>query len=134
MGGLVPVWASDDPERDWPVVRMHLAAQWDSYRRYMVEGTTQPTARPVDPDRWRVRGFGHGPGHFFLGTPSEVAAEVQADVNAAPVEVVYVWASLAGMSEEVVRRNVTTVSAELAPLLRGPSRHRRQPGLGVWPT
>src|SRR3954465_11784687 len=33
---------ADDPEAVWPIVKPHLAYQWDSYNRYSVEGTGAP--------------------------------------------------------------------------------------------
>ena len=118
MAGGVNGWASDDPERDWPLVARHVADQVDSYRRHMVEGTDQPVPRPVDVERLRAsRPFRNPLGYFLLGTPEEVAQEIKTAVGDAPVETVYLWASIAGMSEDVVVRNVQTICTGLAPRL-----------------
>ncbi|HZQ58670.1 MAG TPA: LLM class flavin-dependent oxidoreductase [Acidimicrobiales bacterium] len=118
MTGGISGWATEDPEADWPVVAKHLANQLDSYRRYMVEGTGQPVPRPVDPDRLRQREPFSGPiGYFLYGTPEEVAVRVREAVGDAPVDAVYFWASIAGMPEDLVVRNVRTVCERLAPLL-----------------
>ena len=117
MAGGVQGWATEDPESDWPLVARHLANQVDSYRRHMVEGTDQPTPRPIDPDRLRGRDFGGPLSYFVYGTPEEVAARLQAYVGETPVETVFFWASLAGMPEEVVARHVCTICTRLAPLL-----------------
>ena len=118
MTGGIQGWATDDPDADWPVVAAHLANQLDSYRRYMVEGTGQPVPRPVDPDRMRQREpFGGPIGYFLYGTPEHVAGKVREAVADAPVDAVYFWASIAGMPEDLVVRNVRTVCERLAPLL-----------------
>ena len=117
MAGGIQGWASEDPEADWPVVARHLANQVDSYRRHMVEGTDQPVPRPIDPDRLRQRDFGGPLSSFVYGTPEEVAARLRAHVGDAPVETVFFWASIAGMPEEMVARNVRTICTRLAPLL-----------------
>jgi alkanesulfonate monooxygenase SsuD/methylene tetrahydromethanopterin reductase-like flavin-dependent oxidoreductase (luciferase family) len=117
MAGNVQGWISDDPEGDWPVVATHLAAQWDSYRRYMVEGTDQPVPPPVDPERWRMRREGGGLPRFLLATPEEAADLLRAHFMGTPVESIYFWASLAGMPEALVARNVQTLCTRLAPLL-----------------
>jgi alkanesulfonate monooxygenase SsuD/methylene tetrahydromethanopterin reductase-like flavin-dependent oxidoreductase (luciferase family) len=118
MTGGVNAWVSDDPDGDWPVVAKHVANQLDSYRRHSVEGTERPIPRPIDPDRLR----GHQPfssplGYFVHGTPEDVAQSIKAAVADAPVEAVYLWASIAGMPEDMVVRHVQTICTRLAPLL-----------------
>jgi alkanesulfonate monooxygenase SsuD/methylene tetrahydromethanopterin reductase-like flavin-dependent oxidoreductase (luciferase family) len=118
MIGGATSWTTDDPDRDWPMVARHLAYQQDSYRRYLVEGTGQPLPRPVDPERMRTRTPDRPFSGFHYGLPTDVAAGIRAQVGDAPVEEVYLWASLGGMPEDVVARNVTTIATKLAPLLR----------------
>jgi alkanesulfonate monooxygenase SsuD/methylene tetrahydromethanopterin reductase-like flavin-dependent oxidoreductase (luciferase family) len=118
MAGSFQSWMSEDPDADWPVVSRHVAAQLDSYRRYMVEGTGRPPPRPIDPDKLRTRDMEAGPlGYFLYGTPEQVAAGVLATTGDAPVESVFFWASIAGMSEELVARQVQLICTRLAPLL-----------------
>lgn len=118
MAGNFESWVSDDPERDWPIVRRHVAAQLDSYRRYMVEGTGRPPPRPVDPDALRGRNKDAGVLRYLLyGTADDVAADVRAATDGAPVETVFFWASIAGMPEDMVARQVELICTELAPRL-----------------
>jgi alkanesulfonate monooxygenase SsuD/methylene tetrahydromethanopterin reductase-like flavin-dependent oxidoreductase (luciferase family) len=117
MAGGIQGWTTEDPEADWPVVARHLAYQVDSYRRHMVQGTDQPTPRAIDPGRLRQRDFGGPLSYFLYGTPEEVATRLRAHVGDAPVETVFFWASLGGMPEEMVARNVKTICTSLAPLL-----------------
>jgi alkanesulfonate monooxygenase SsuD/methylene tetrahydromethanopterin reductase-like flavin-dependent oxidoreductase (luciferase family) len=120
MAGAVNGWVSHDPEGDWPLVAKHVSAQFDSYRRHMVEGTDQPAPRPVDPERLRTRTESRQPlDHVVYGTPAEVAARVRRDTAGAPVETVFFWASIAGMPEAAVAEHVQTVCRDLAPLLAG---------------
>jgi alkanesulfonate monooxygenase SsuD/methylene tetrahydromethanopterin reductase-like flavin-dependent oxidoreductase (luciferase family) len=119
MAGGVNGWISDDPEADWPVVAKHVAAQMNSYRKHMFEGTDQPMPRPYDPDKARSRKLGEGGpiGALLYGTPEQAAAQIRAYVADAPVETVYFWASIAGMPEAMVARNVQTIARRLKPLL-----------------
>jgi alkanesulfonate monooxygenase SsuD/methylene tetrahydromethanopterin reductase-like flavin-dependent oxidoreductase (luciferase family) len=117
MAGGIQGWTTEDPEADWPLVARHLAYQVDSYRRHMVEGTDHPTPRAVDADRLRQRDFGGPLSYFLYGTPEEVAARIQGYIGDAPVETVFFWASLGGMPEDLVARNVKTICTRLAPLL-----------------
>jgi alkanesulfonate monooxygenase SsuD/methylene tetrahydromethanopterin reductase-like flavin-dependent oxidoreductase (luciferase family) len=119
MGGGFQGWASEDPERDWPVVSEHLAYQLNSYRKHMVEGTDAPPPKPVDVDRL-INSPRSGPlGSFTYGTPEQVADGVRAYTAGAPVQTVFFWASIGGMSEDAVMRNIHTICTRLAPLLRG---------------
>ncbi|MEU6139499.1 LLM class flavin-dependent oxidoreductase [Streptomyces sp. NPDC047081] len=118
MQGSFTTFVTEDPDGDWPVVRRHLAYQWDSYRRYLVEGTDQPVPRPIDPEKWRATGLSAtGVGQFLYGTPQETAEAIRAYVAGLPVEGVFLWASLAGMPEEMVARQVQLIAGKLRPLL-----------------
>jgi alkanesulfonate monooxygenase SsuD/methylene tetrahydromethanopterin reductase-like flavin-dependent oxidoreductase (luciferase family) len=118
MAGGVQGWVSDDPERDWPVVAEHLAVQVDSYRRHARIGTELPPARPVDPERLRSRDPRGSLDYFFHGTPAHVADRILDYTAGAPVDSVYLWAGLSGMPPEMIRRHITTIATELAPLLK----------------
>ena len=117
MAGGVSGWVSEDPEGEWPVVSKHLAHQIDSYRRHMVEGTEQPTPRPVDPERLREADPGGPLSSFMLGTPEDIAARVREHTTGAPVETVYFFASVSGMPEAMVAEHVRVICTRLAPLL-----------------
>jgi alkanesulfonate monooxygenase SsuD/methylene tetrahydromethanopterin reductase-like flavin-dependent oxidoreductase (luciferase family) len=118
MAGGLNGWVSEDPEADWPVVSEHVAYQFDSYRRHMMEGTGNPAPRPIDPERLRSNQMSKGPlGYFLLGTPEDVAGRIRGITEGAPVDTVYFWASIAGMSEERVASHVQTICTRLAPLL-----------------
>lgn len=117
MAGGAQGWVSADPDRDWPLVSKHLAHQLNTYRRYMVEGTEQPLPRPVDPDRLRNREPKGPLSYFAFGTPEEMAAWLRDHTAGAPVETVYLWASISGMAQATVAEHVRVVCTELIPLL-----------------
>jgi alkanesulfonate monooxygenase SsuD/methylene tetrahydromethanopterin reductase-like flavin-dependent oxidoreductase (luciferase family) len=117
MTGPVQAWVSEDPDRDWPLVAKHHAYQWDSYRRYMVEGTGHPAPRPIDPDRSRANGLAPGLGNLLYATPDDAAERLRAHVRGLPVDTLLFWVSLAGMPEDIVARHVQTLCTRLRPLL-----------------
>lgn len=77
MGGPVHGWVSEDPEADWPVVKKHFVYQFDSYRRYSVEGTGQPIPRPIDAEKMRARELGGVLGYWLHATPEEAAFRIR---------------------------------------------------------
>lgn len=118
MAGGLNAWVTDDPEGDWPLVSKYVAHQFDSYRRHMVEGTNEPRPRPVDPDRLLGRPPLQSPlGYFLLGTPEDLAGHIARLTAGAPVDTVFIFASIGGMPEDLVARHVRTICAKLAPLL-----------------
>jgi alkanesulfonate monooxygenase SsuD/methylene tetrahydromethanopterin reductase-like flavin-dependent oxidoreductase (luciferase family) len=119
MAGGIQGWVSADPERDWPMVSKHLAHQLNSYRRHMVEGTDAPAPKPVDVDRLVHSGRSGPLGDFMYGTPEVVASRIREYTAEAPVQEVFLWASIGGMGEADVARNVQTICTKLAPLLAG---------------
>jgi alkanesulfonate monooxygenase SsuD/methylene tetrahydromethanopterin reductase-like flavin-dependent oxidoreductase (luciferase family) len=120
MAGGVQSWVSEDPEADWPLVSKHVSYQTDSYLRHMVQGTDSPVPPPVDPDKLRRRDPRQPLGYFHYGTPEDVAGKVRSFVGEAPADTAFFWASLAGMPEKEVARQVELVCTRLAPLLREP--------------
>ena len=117
MAGALSAFVTDDPERDWPVVSKHVAWQADSYRAHMVDGADQPVPAPVDPERIRKKGLTTGFHGLLVDTPDNVAAQVRARTADLPVEQIFFWVSIAGMSEEMVMRHMQTICNDLAPLL-----------------
>ena len=117
MAGNIQGWATDDPEQDWPLVSEHLAHQLNSYRRHMVDGTGRPPPKPVNLGRV-VNAPDVGPlSTFTYGTPEFVADAIKAGTRGAPVDTVFLWASVGGMNEQTVMRNIDTICSRLAPLL-----------------
>jgi alkanesulfonate monooxygenase SsuD/methylene tetrahydromethanopterin reductase-like flavin-dependent oxidoreductase (luciferase family) len=114
IAGPANIVLSDDPERDWPALREHVAYQWGSYARYRVEGTDRPEPAPIDPDAWRARGPFDG---FAVLTPAEAAAAIRARADGLDAETVYLWATVPGAAEHLAERNVELAVTELAPLL-----------------
>jgi alkanesulfonate monooxygenase SsuD/methylene tetrahydromethanopterin reductase-like flavin-dependent oxidoreductase (luciferase family) len=117
MAGTVTVFATEDPERDWPRVAPHHTHQWDSYRQAMVQGTDNPPPRPFDAEKSRARGLAPGLGNLLFGTPEDVARGIGDRIGDAPVETVFVWASPGALPEDLAVQHVRTLGEKLAPLL-----------------
>lgn len=118
MGGPIQGYVSEDPERDWPLIKDHVSYMMDSYRRYLVEGTGRPMPGPVDPDKLRRREPAGILDYFLFGEPKHVAEKIRAYAGASPVDTVYMWASIADMGEAQTVEHVRTICGKLAPLLQ----------------
>ena len=57
------------------------------------------------------------PARFAVCTPTDAAAHVRALTDGLPVTQVYLWASIAGMPDDLVERHVTLLGTELRDLL-----------------
>jgi alkanesulfonate monooxygenase SsuD/methylene tetrahydromethanopterin reductase-like flavin-dependent oxidoreductase (luciferase family) len=117
MAGTVNVFATEDPERDWPRLAPHHRHQWESYRQASVEGTDRPAPRPFDAEASRRRGLAQGLGNILVDTPEEVARQLGERAKDAPVETVFVWASPGALPEDLAIQHVRTLGERLAPLL-----------------
>ena len=117
MSGGMNGWVSEDPDRDWERVGPYAAYQLNSYRRHMVEGTDQAVPRTIEPAEVRNRARSGPLGSFIYDTPEGMAARIREYIGDAPVETVYLWASIGGMPEEDVIANIRTLCTRLAPLL-----------------
>jgi hypothetical protein len=53
------------------------------------------------------------PARFAVCTPDDAATHVRSLTDGLPVTQVYLWASIAGMPDDLVERHVTLVSTEL---------------------
>lgn len=116
MAGLINAWVSDDPEADWTTVRTHVCRHFDTYAAHRVEGTGKPTPRPVDADCLRrSRDIQHG--YFWCDHPEALREKIINYATGAPVETVLIFASLAGMPEDLVIRHIQTIGGKLAPQL-----------------
>jgi len=121
MGGGLQAWASDDPEREWATITEHLAHQLNSYRMHGRMGYENlPPFKPVDVEAVRARrpkGF-TSQDYFVHGTPVEVADFVREYCAGAPVDTVYFWGALPGMTLDQTLANVRMLGEQVAPLLR----------------
>jgi alkanesulfonate monooxygenase SsuD/methylene tetrahydromethanopterin reductase-like flavin-dependent oxidoreductase (luciferase family) len=123
MAGVLNVFTSDDPERDWPTVREHYRYQWETYSQYTLEGTDQIhrdiAVSSVNPEAARSAGLAPGRGNLLYGTAEHNAPLIRDHLAGLPVDTVFFWVSLAGMPEALVARHVEAVCTSLKPLLTG---------------
>jgi alkanesulfonate monooxygenase SsuD/methylene tetrahydromethanopterin reductase-like flavin-dependent oxidoreductase (luciferase family) len=114
LSGQVEFFCTDDPEKTWAEIGEHVVYRWNSYNRYMFEGTRQEAAPPQYFDTAGVRD------RFLLGTPEEIAAVVRERFSGLPVPVtdLYTWSDYPGIPDALVDRHLDLTFGKVAPLLR----------------
>jgi hypothetical protein len=119
MGGVIDVLIADDPEEATERLLPFLAYQMDTYRRYRVEGTGEPEPSPMTADRLRegLQSKGSLPG-FVVVDPKEAVTQIKERIAGLPVRHVYLWASVAGMPDDLADRHVELLLTEVRPALQ----------------
>jgi alkanesulfonate monooxygenase SsuD/methylene tetrahydromethanopterin reductase-like flavin-dependent oxidoreductase (luciferase family) len=112
LAGQIEFFLSDDPERAWAQIGEHAAYRWESYNRYMFEGTSREADAPRYFDAARLRE------RFPIGTPEQIAEVIRQRTDGLPVTDVYSWSDYPGIPDELVDRHLQLTFSELAPLLR----------------
>jgi alkanesulfonate monooxygenase SsuD/methylene tetrahydromethanopterin reductase-like flavin-dependent oxidoreductase (luciferase family) len=117
VSDLLPVLLADDPEAAWPRVAPHLAHQMNSYRQLSVAGTDQPKPPLITVDELRHRPADGPWGALEILTPEQAATRIHERTAGLPLAHLIFWASIAGMPDDLVTRNIELVSEQLPPLL-----------------
>jgi alkanesulfonate monooxygenase SsuD/methylene tetrahydromethanopterin reductase-like flavin-dependent oxidoreductase (luciferase family) len=116
MGGVIDLIVSSDPEAAWERIKPHYEHMATTYLQAAMPGAQLPEG-VLDSRFGRDRRGAPIP--LSVLTPEEAVAEVRRRIDGLPVEHVYVWASIAGMPEELVDEHVELLFTEVAPEVRG---------------
>jgi len=112
MSGPIEFFVADDPEKAWAEIREHVEFRWNSYNRYMFEGTSREASPPVVGDEGAIGG------QFEIGTPEQIAAFIREATAGLPVTDMYGWSDYPGMPDELVDRHIELTFTRVAPLLK----------------
>jgi alkanesulfonate monooxygenase SsuD/methylene tetrahydromethanopterin reductase-like flavin-dependent oxidoreductase (luciferase family) len=116
LRALSPIFVADDPEAAWEIAKPHVDYQWNSYRWYEAEGSDRRPA-PFDVERWRP---GSGPNPRFVLTDIDGAvAHMKAMAERVPLEELYCWATLPGLSPELADRHLELLLTRVRPQVVG---------------
>ncbi len=112
MAGQFEFFVADDPDRAWAQIKEHVIYRWNSYNRYMFEGTSRESEPPhyFDTDRVSDR--------FVIGTPEHIASVIGQRIEGLPVTDLYTWSDYPGISDDLIDRHLHLTFARVAPLLR----------------
>jgi alkanesulfonate monooxygenase SsuD/methylene tetrahydromethanopterin reductase-like flavin-dependent oxidoreductase (luciferase family) len=125
MSGLANLIVADDPDAARARIKPHLAYQAESYRRYANPPDAAPAVRALRSDA--PAGPGDGRRHALPPRLQVLAADdaialLTEWLHDLPVQDVYLWASIAGMPDDLADRHVELVATRLAPALAGVGR------------
>jgi alkanesulfonate monooxygenase SsuD/methylene tetrahydromethanopterin reductase-like flavin-dependent oxidoreductase (luciferase family) len=129
MGGVVDLIVADDPEAALARILPHLAHHVTTYRRAAAApgadaggaggADERPLPRAITADDLRATGDGAGRVRgLAVLSPDEAVAELRSRTEGLPVEHVYLWASIAGMPDDLVDRHLELLAADVLPALR----------------
>ena len=117
-GGMLDIIVADDPEAAFERILPHYAHQLNSYRAAAVAGSGRDAPKEITVEKLRSGAAQKGqiPGLRVL-TPADAISAIREATNDSPVEHVYLWASVAGMPDDLVERHVELTCTEVAPKL-----------------
>ncbi|NYH77581.1 alkanesulfonate monooxygenase SsuD/methylene tetrahydromethanopterin reductase-like flavin-dependent oxidoreductase (luciferase family) [Actinopolyspora biskrensis] len=117
VSDLLPIMLADDPDAAWSRVVPHLAHQMNTYRQSSVEGTDKPKPPLIVPEEFRHKTKDRPWGALEILTPEDACARVRKQTDGLPVKHLIFWASIAGMPDDLVTRNIELISEHLPTLL-----------------
>jgi alkanesulfonate monooxygenase SsuD/methylene tetrahydromethanopterin reductase-like flavin-dependent oxidoreductase (luciferase family) len=117
-GGMLDIIVADDPEAAFDRILPHYAHQLNSYRAAAVAGSGRDAPKEITVEKLRGGAAQKGqiPGLRVL-TPTDAVDAIREATVGAPVEHVYLWASVAGMPDDLVERHVELTCTQVAPNL-----------------
>ncbi len=117
-GGMLDIIVADDPETAFERILPHYAHQLNSYRAAAVAGTGHDAPKEITVEKLRSGAAQKGqiPGLRVL-SPVDAVAAIRETTDGAPVEHVYLWASVAGMPDDLVERHIELTCTQVAPQL-----------------
>ena len=117
-GGMLDIIVADDPEAAFEWILPHYAHQLNSYRAAAVAGSGRDAPKEITVEKLRSGAAQKGqiPGLRVL-TPTDAVNAIRESTDGSPVEHVYLWASVAGMPDDLVERHVELTCTQVAPNL-----------------
>jgi alkanesulfonate monooxygenase SsuD/methylene tetrahydromethanopterin reductase-like flavin-dependent oxidoreductase (luciferase family) len=117
-GGMLDIIVADDPEAAFERILPHYAHQLNSYRAAAVTGSGRDAPKEITVEKLRSGAAQKGqiPGLRVL-TPTDAVNAICEATDGSPVEHVYLWASVAGMPDDLVERHVELTCTQVAPNL-----------------
>ncbi len=107
------LFCSDDPERDWTVLRPHALYQLQNYASWF-KAAGQPAFGdpPVDEADLESRGL------YLCGTPAQIIDAIRAAHAAAPFDRHFFWAVWPGVDPAMASASIELFAREVIPALR----------------
>jgi alkanesulfonate monooxygenase SsuD/methylene tetrahydromethanopterin reductase-like flavin-dependent oxidoreductase (luciferase family) len=117
-GGMLDIIVADDPEAAFERILPHYAHQLNSYRAAAVAGSGRDAPKEITVEKLRSGAAQKGqiPGLRVL-TPTDAVNAIRESTDGSQVEHVYLWASVAGMPDDLVERHVELTCTQVAPNL-----------------
>ncbi len=116
MAGIQYFLLSDDPERDLERMLPFRAYQLNSYRHAAMAGTGR-VAQELSVEDLRRNPDAGRLGSLQVARPADAARQIRENIAGLPAVECLLWASIAGMPDDMVERHIDLCARELKPLL-----------------
>ncbi|MCY3849299.1 MAG: LLM class flavin-dependent oxidoreductase [Acidimicrobiaceae bacterium] len=116
VGGVVDFLVADDPEEAFERIVPHRTHQLNSYRRQAALDAGRAPRRLTEDEVREGRGSGVV-GAMQILTVDEAITRIAGICDGLPVEHLYVWASIGGMPEDLVERQMELLTGQVQPAL-----------------
>ena len=117
VSDLIPIILADDPEAAWARVAPHAVHQKNTYRQSSVEGTDRPKPPMLTVEHFRQPPPAGSWAMLEILTPEDAAVRIRERTRGLPIAHLIFWASIAGMPDDLVARNIELIGERLKPLL-----------------
>jgi alkanesulfonate monooxygenase SsuD/methylene tetrahydromethanopterin reductase-like flavin-dependent oxidoreductase (luciferase family) len=124
QAGLVNFILADDPEAAWDRIAPHISYQRSSYAHYGAEGrddgssgATTVSGGPVDVQALREREQPPVSPRYDIVTAEEAIARLRAWLQSRPIHDIFLWATIAGMPDDLADRHCELVATVLSPAM-----------------
>ena len=118
MSGLLWMVVSSDPEAAFQKILPHYAYQANSYA-YATSLKRSEPPKPLTPEKIQKLGRkSDRPGSLQVLTPDEAVKHIKNQTKDLPVVEMHTWASIAGMSDDLVEESINLLATQVKPQLK----------------
>lgn len=110
--GSLNLFVSQDPDRDWEVIKEHALYRVNAYAQWFAESAGQPARPLTDADELRRSG------QFVIGEPKAIIRAIERYRAEVPIHELCFWATMPGLELERGAASLELFAREVMPHFR----------------